>query len=240
MLLAVFSDIHGNLPALEATLAAIDQDAPDAIWYAGDFVGYGPWPEECVQKIAARGFAAVAGNYDEKTLKFPRKQEKWAATKDPRKLAAFQHAFSHLSPGSRAYLQNLPREHREKREGATILMVHSAPDSEKRGIHPLTPRARLRAIAESAGADIIVTGHTHWPFAARVGSTLFVNAGSAGRPGDGDPRAAYALITLPLRGMPTAEIRRVPYPVERVVAALAPAGLPAEFAALYRTGRAVL
>ncbi len=69
MRLAVLSDVHGNLPGLEATLADIAHGAPTApIWCAGDLVGYGPWPDACVGIIAARGIPSVAGNYDEKTL----------------------------------------------------------------------------------------------------------------------------------------------------------------------------
>ena len=238
--LAVFSDIHGNLPALQAVLAAIDADAPDAIWYAGDFVGYGPWPDECVQRLQGRGLPAIQGNYDEKTLRFPQKAKKWARTKDPRKWAAFRHAYENLSPASRAYLAALPKEHRETMGGRRVLMVHAAPDSEEDGIHPLTPTERLETIARTSGADVIITGHTHLPFIRTVGGTLFVNAGSAGRPGDGDTRAAYALVTLSEDGPAEARVYRVAYPVERVIDALAAAGLPPEFAGLYRTGRATL
>ncbi len=242
MRLAVLSDIHGNLPALQATLAAIAADTPDAaLWCAGDFVGYGPWPDACVQEVMRRNMAAIAGNYDEKTLAFPRKAKKWRKTKDPRKFRAFEHAYENLSPESRAYLAGLPEEHRATlNSGHRILMIHSAPDSPKYGIHPFTPIARIEAIAESAQADVVITGHTHWPFVRRVSGTLFVNAGSVGRPGDGDVRAAYALITLAPDTLPEASIHRIPYPVEQVVEALAPAGLPVEFAELYRTGQAAL
>lgn len=237
--LGVFSDIHGNLPALEAVLEALRAEDCDAVWYAGDFVGYGPWPDECVQVIAARTIPSVAGNYDEKTLKYPKKRERWAQTKDPRKLAAFCHACENLSPESRAYLTGLPKEMRATLGGKRLLLVHSAPDSEKFGISPLTPQARLDAVAARANADVIITGHTHWPCVlSAANGTLFVNAGSAGRPGDGDTRAAYAVISLPPDGPPEAVIRRVAYPVEKVIAALAETSLSPEFADLYRDGRA--
>lgn len=239
MRIAVFSDIHGNLPALEAVLAAIDADGCDAIWCAGDFVGYGPWPDECVQVISSRHLPAVSGNYDEKTLKYPDKQRKWTRTKDPRKLAAFRHAYENLSPQSRDYLVALPETHRDTLNDHRLLMVHSAPDSPKHGISPLTPLSRLDAIAAASNADIILTGHTHWPCIRQSASgTLFVNAGSAGRPGDGDPRAAYALLDLPADASPAAHIRRIPYPLEQVLAALPQTGLPPDFAALYREARA--
>jgi predicted phosphodiesterase len=115
--LAVFSDIHGNLPALDAVLADIDAQRPDAIWYAGDFVGYGPWPDECVRRIADAGIPAVYGNYDRKTLKYPLKAEAWANTKDPRKTAAFQHAYEGLSAASRTYLAGLPEFYRDEWHG---------------------------------------------------------------------------------------------------------------------------
>ena len=240
--LAVLSDVHGNLPALRAVLADLAVVAPNApVWCAGDFVGYGPWPDECVQILAARSAKAVSGNYDEKTLAFPRKREKWRTSKDPRKFRAFEHAWENLSDASRDYLAGLPIEARETFNGHKVLMTHIAPDDHKKyGLHPLTSPARFESIAHSARADVIVTGHTHWPMAKVINGVLFVNAGSAGRPGDGDGRAAYALLHLDENAPPRAEIRRVAYPVEEVVAALGPACLPAEFAGLYRTGRGVL
>ena len=242
MLLAVVSDVHGNLPALRAVLADLASVAPDApVWCAGDFVGYGPWPDECVQVLAACSARAVFGNYDEKTLAFPRKREKWRATKDPRKFRAFEHAWENLSDASRDYLAGLPVEARETFAGHRVLMTHIAPDDHKKhGLHPFTPSARFHAVAASAHTDVIVTGHTHWPVAKTINGVLFVNVGSAGRPGDGDARAAYALLHLEENTPPRVEIRRVAYPVAQVVAALEPAGLPAEFAGLYLSGRAML
>jgi putative phosphoesterase len=240
--LAVVADVHGNLPALRAVLGDIDRAAPDAaLWNAGDFVGYGPWPEDCVRLLLERApEAAVRGNYDDKTLAFPRKAEKWARTKDPRKLAAFRHAYENLSAESRDRLGALPAEHRATLAGHRALMVHITPDDTERGLMPDTPDERFEIIARTADADVVVTGHTHRPLVKNVGGVLFVNPGSAGRPGDGDPRAAWALVTLAPGVPPRAEIRRAAYDVEEVVRALAPAGLPAEFAALYRSGRATL
>lgn len=247
MRLAVVSDIHGNLPALRAVLADIAglDPAPVCVWCAGDLVGYGPWPDECVQLVAQTCAATVGGNYDEKTLKFARKADKWRRTKHPLKFRAFEHAYSQLSAASRDYLAALPAQVRETVNGHLLLMTHIAPDAEGEnnghGLHPLTPAARFEAIAQAVSADVVITGHTHWPLVKQVGPTLFVNAGSVGRPGDGDVRAAYALLTLAPGGAPAAaQIRRVAYPVDQVIAALGPAGLPREFAALYRTGRAVL
>jgi putative phosphoesterase len=239
MRVAVVSDIHGNWPALRAVLVAIARDAPEAaLWCTGDFVGYGPWPDECVRAIAGRGGPSVSGNYDEKVLKFARKQNKWRNTKDPRKFRAFEHAHENLSAESRDYLAALPCDYRTVIGGHRVLMTHIAPDSHEAGLHPLTPPPRLTAIAATAGADVIVSGHTHWPLVRREAGVLFVNAGSVGRPGDGDTRAAYVLLTLRPGAPPEAEIRRVAYPVHEVIAALAPAGLPPDFAGLYQTGRA--
>jgi len=241
-LLAVVSDVHGNLPALQAVLADLAVTAPNApVWCAGDFVGYGPWPDECVQILAARSVRAVFGNYDEKTLAFPRKREKWRASKDPLKFRAFEHAWENLSAASREYLAALPVEVRETFDGHRVLMTHIAPDDHKKhGLHPFTSVSRFEAVAASARADVIVSGHTHWPMVKTISGVLFVNAGSAGRPGDGDSRAAYALLHFAPNAPPRVEIRRVAYSVEEVVAALEPANLPSAFADLYRSGRAVL
>ena len=236
MRIAVFSDVHGNLPALKATLAAIDAEHPDAIWYAGDFVGYGPWPDECVRLIQARADVAISGNYDVKVLKYPRKAVKWEHSKDARKLAAFRHAYENLAPESLAYLESLPSWQRIPFGEQRVLMIHSAPDSDREGITPDTPAARLEAIAATASAEVILTGHTHRPLVTRACGTLFVNPGSAGRPVDGDTRASFALVTLDESGA-QAEIRRVTYPVEAVIAALAQTDLPPDFAVLYERAR---
>ena len=240
MRLAVFSDIHGNLPALEAVLADVAFHRPDAVWYVGDFVGYGPWPEECVRRIAEAGIPAVYGNYDRKTLKYPRKVEVWARTKDPRKTGAFRHAFEGLSAESRACLAGLPETYRAEWEGVRALMVHSAPDSPRVGIFPDTAQTRLGVIASQWAADLVLTGHTHLPCVLRTArGATFVNVGSAGRPGDGDPRATWALIEIEGGTAPRVTIERTVYPVEEIVAeTLRTPGLSPDFAELYPRGQA--
>jgi diadenosine tetraphosphatase ApaH/serine/threonine PP2A family protein phosphatase len=132
--------------------------------------------------------------------------------------------------------------------------VHGSPRKINEYVYEDRPEATFERLAESAGADVLLFGHTHLPYLRRVGTTLFVNAGSVGRPRDGDPRAGYVLLRLPPAGVvpssPAAsrrdefqgdgrlqvEFRRVVYDVDAAARAVVRAGLPSAFADHLRAG----
>jgi putative phosphoesterase len=238
MKVALIGDVHANLPALEAVLEDARQRGVEAVWNAGDFVGYGASPDLVVKRLQQEEVLSIIGNYDVKTLKVKKKKKKWKSSKLPEKWFAFNWAYDNLSKSSREYLSSLPEEIRLEEEGKRILLTHGSPGSNTEYVDSDTPEDRLRELAEMAGADIIICGHSHRPFKQKFEGVWFINTGSVGRPDDGDPRACYAIMQLRPNFF---QIRhyRVEYDVERAVAAIREAGLPEEFAQMMLQGRSL-
>lgn len=233
---AFIGDIHGNLPALEAVLDHARRRGVDEIWNAGDSVGYGPFPREVLERLRDEDVASIAGNYDRKVLKVPKKLKKWRRTKRPMKLLALLWAHDRMGRANRDCLASLPAERRLGREGTTALLTHGSPDSAEEGLTPATPLVRLEELAGRADADLVACGHSHVPMVREAGGVLFVNSGGTGRPVDGDPRAGYAVVTLG-DGRPRAEVHRVAYDFGRLRAEIARRRLPAEFGRMFAEAR---
>lgn len=237
MKIALIGDVHANLPALETVLAHAAGEGAQAVWNIGDMVGYNAFPEEVVRRLRERAdVTSILGNYDQKALKAPEKLYKWAGNKDPRKVQSFLWSYEQLSEASRAYLRGLPQQSELLVEGWRVLLAHGSPASIDEHLFIDTPEERMRALAAMTPAQIVVVGHSHQPFLRPVGETWFVNTGSVGRPDDGDPRAAYALLDL-LPGARACQHYRIAYDVERAARAIIERGLPAEFAEMIRQGR---
>lgn len=238
MKVALIGDVHANLPALEAILAHAREKGVDAVWNVGDFVGYGAFPDEVVRRLQEAGAVSIIGNYDRKALKLKGKKSKGPKGKQPEKWLAFRWAYDNLSKPSRKYLRALPEELRLEAGGKRVLLVHGSPVSDKEHLTPDTPDDRLRELAATAEADVIVCGHSHQPFRRKVEGVWFINTGSVGRPDDGDPRAAYAVLHL---GPRLFQVRhyRVAYDVESAAAAIRERRLPEAFAQMVLRGRSL-
>lgn len=237
MKVALIGDIHANLPALDAVLSHAEQNGVQFIWNIGDFVGYNAFPEETVQHIRQRkDTTSIIGNYDLKVLKVDKKRKKWEASKDPAKLASFVWTYDQLSEESRAYLRSLPEEREFDAEGWHILLTHGSPAGNEEHLLPWTPEERFHELAEMTPANIIIFGHSHRAFTRKVDDTWFINTGSVGRPDDGDPRSAYAILTLEPGKLDVVHFR-ISYQVERAAQAILESGLPEEFAQMIRQGR---
>jgi putative phosphoesterase len=235
MRVALIGDVHANLPALEAVLDHAREQGATRIWNIGDFVGYGAFPDEVVGRLRREEAISIVGNYDLKVLKFKKKQDKWRTSKRPEKWLAFKWAYEHLSKESRMYLRSLSPEIRMRVAGRRILLTHASPASNEEHLTPDTPTKRLRELAGMADADLVICGHSHQPFTRQVQGVWFINTGSVGRPDDGDPRAAYAILTIE---PDVFEVRhyRVEYDVARAVAAIRDRGLPEAFAQMLLQG----
>lgn len=237
MRIALLSDVHGNRHALEAVLADIDRQRPDRVYCLGDLVGYGAHPNEVIDLIRARGIPTVLGNYDD-GVGFDR-DECGCAYTDPemRRLGDLSLAWSkaQVTPENKAFLRSLAPHIRLEVEGKRLLLVHGSPRKINEYVYEDRPPASLERIAQSAEADLLAFGHTHLPYVKPVAGVLLVNDGSVGKPKDGDPRAAYAI--LEIGRQITAAIHRVAYDVAQAAAAVRASGLPAHFADLLETGR---
>ena len=236
MLLAAFSDIHGNKHALEAVLKDIRQHAPDQVMCLGDLVGYGAFPNEVIETIRAEGIPTLTGNYDD-GVGFDR-DECGCAYTTPEEIARGDQSLkwtqAEVSPGNKAWLRSLPRELRLTFGRWRVLCVHGSPRRLNEYLFEDRPERSLERMFADLEADVILCGHTHLPYHRHIGPTHLINVGSAGKPKGGDPRACYALVELG-DGV-TATFPRLPYDVEAAARAIEATDLPHEFASVLRTG----
>ncbi len=237
---ALISDIHANLPALEAVLADIDAH-PDirAVYHLGDLVGYAPWPNEVVALLRERGIQGIAGNYDSTTAT----DYKHCGCKyeDPRQeeLSHLSYAWTraHVTADTKRYLGSLPfrldaRPLGGHLAGPKLILVHGNPVLNTVYWTEDRPDRFCAQMADVAGAkagDVVAFGHTHKPWHRVVDGVHFVNTGSVGRPKDGDWRAGYVRLRMG-EDEPRVEVVRVEYDVERAAAAIRESELPDAFA----------
>lgn len=229
--IAIISDVHGNLDALDAVMEDARKHEVGAFINLGDMVGSGAYPEEVVKKLSGDHVLSVAGNFDLKVLEFSR------ASKRPRvrsvKGAVVAAAARDLSEDSISFIASLPPEIRLEVLGKRILMVHASPADPDEHLDGETPESRLKELADISDADIVLVGHSHKPFVRQVGDVLFANPGSVGRPGDHDPRASYAILDTKDFSV---EVYRVEYDIEAAVRAIQEKGLPPVLGDVLRKG----
>ena len=237
MIAAFLSDIHGNLPALKA--AAIDAEARGAerLFCAGDLTGYGPFPSEVCRFFESRRIPAILGNYDEKVLAAIKNPADFEKGMKPAKWRILDWTRTNLDGTARRFLATLPRLYRETLPGGVgLLMVHGSVRSAEDALYPSLTGRGLKTKLAGETPDVLVCGHTHIPFAKRIGGVFVVNCGSAGHPVDGDPRPSYALLHFTENKKPSGRIVRFDYPKNETLAALAKTPLPKSLAKDYEEG----
>ncbi len=236
--IAILGDLHGNSAATESVLRAIDAAAPDATFCLGDLVGYGARPNEVIDLIRGRNIPTIMGNYDD-GVGFDRDDCGCAyrdAGERERGQASLVWTRRVTTSENTAYLRALAPEIRFEAGGKRFRLVHGSPRRMNEYLFEDRDPASLARIARSADCDVLVFGHTHIPWVREIEGVLFVNAGSAGKPKDGDPRAAWALLTID-GGTVDVDIRRVDYDIPAMAAAIRAAeGLPDQFATDIETG----
>lgn len=248
MKIALISDIHANLQALDAVLQHARSQGVQAIWNAGDSIGYGAKPDLVVRRLREEGVVSVLGNFDRRVLKFDSKKDEWRQTKRPEKFLAFQWAFENLSQVSKQYLESLPRELILQLGKSTFLLTHGSPDSIKDTLGPDTPDKKLKKLTGDSEAQFFLCGQSHRTFFRMVKNGCFINPGSVGLQRDGDPRASYAVLDLPAEMMiaqPEREVdlqmhpQRVVYDVEQAAESIREAGLPEAYAQCLIQGKSL-
>lgn len=231
MRIAIFSDIHGNIHALEATLADLKAQQPDQVFCLGDLVGYAAFPNDVTERIRMEGFPTIMGNYDD-GVGFDR-DECGCAYKEAidRDLGQQSLAWTraHTTDANKAFLRSLVPQIRFEADGKRVLLVHGSPRKLNEYLFEDRPLSSFQRLAQSSEADVIAFGHTHVPYTKEVDGVLFVNVGSVGKPKDGDPRACYAILDLS-GGDQRVTFRRVGYDVSAAAAAVRQSELPDKFA----------
>lgn len=254
MKIALFSDIHANLPALEAVLEDIDRQNPDMVFCLGDLVGYAPWPNEVVEVIRSRRIPTIAGNYDRGVGLNSDDCGCAYKTKEDRARGAESIAFTNevISDQNREYLRALPAHLRiEFAKDSHLLLVHGSPRKINEYLFADRPDISFQRMMQKADAQIMAFGHTHKPYHRileyrQEGNARFehaINIGSVGKPKDGDPRACYALlewnksIDLNNSDSLTVTFPKVEYDVEKAAAAVEESPLPNAFADMLREAK---
>jgi len=214
MRIGLISDIHANLPALEAVLD--DMPSVDEIVCAGDVVGYNPWPRECLKRVRAVSSLIVQGNHD-RDVETPHRYGH-----NEMAHAGLELAREELSEAQREWLADLPQR-TEFAEGAYRL-VHSHPDPNKLGSYVRPAQfPKMRSYLDDYTG--IVLGHTHIQHKATIDGRLIVNPGSVGQPRDRDKRAAYAVLDTVADEV---DLRRVEYDINRVISRVEECRLPTQ------------
>jgi predicted phosphodiesterase len=243
---ALISDIHANLPALEAVLQDIaGQPDVGATFHLGDLVGYAPWPNEVVETLSSANVAGIAGNYDSTVAT----SYKHCGCKyeDPKQEElshlSFAWTLEHTTPETKQALGALPfrmdlRPLGGHGSGPTVILVHGTPVLNTAYWTEDRPESFCVQMAKIAGAktgDVVAFGHTHLPYHRVVEGIHFVNTGSVGRPKDGDWRAGYVMLDVASDGV-SVDFRRVEYDVAAAAAAIRASTLPPFFAEYLETG----
>jgi putative phosphoesterase len=231
MRVAVITDIHANLPALECVLELIDGKGVDQLYCGGDLVGYGPHPNEVCALVEERGIPTIYGNYDHAIARDLEDCGCAYVNRHDREIGqlSVDWTLAHTSQRSKDYMRDLPFDLRFELNSKRVRLVHGSPRKVNEYLFADKPARTFERIAAQAECDILVFGHTHKPWVREYGGVLFVNCGSVGKPKDGDPRAAFALLTVN-EGNVGVTIPRVRYPAARVAEEVRAAGLPAELA----------
>jgi len=230
MKFAVFGDIHGNIEALKAAYAAAQAAGAGKIYHLGDLGGYAPFVNEVVEFIVEHRIEGVQGNYDE-TVAHDREHCGCKAEDSAQEEMAnrsFAWTKEHASDKTKQFLGNLPPEISFTDHGRKVALFHATPRKNNLYWYEDRPEKFFHEMGEKVDADILIYGHTHKPYRKDFGGKIFINAGSVGKPKDGDPRACVALIEIAADRV-NVEFLRTPYDVEKAAAAIIASGLPAYF-----------
>ena len=228
---AVVTDIHANLPALEAALERIEELDIERVYCGGDLVGYGPDPNEVCRLIEARGIPTIYGNYDYAIARDLEDCGCAYVDQHDRELGQKSVAWTlaHTDQRSKDFMRELPFDLRFAVGDSQVHLVHGSPRRVNEYLFEEKPPSLYERLAAAEEANTLGFGHTHRPWVHEYGGVLFVNCGSVGKPKDGDPRAAFAVLR-PSGRKPEVIIERVVYDAEAVAREVAAAGLPEEYA----------
>ncbi|RBL91187.1 metallophosphoesterase family protein [Chitinophaga flava] len=254
MKIALFSDVHANLPALEAFFKDVEQRKPDAIYCLGDLVGYNIWPNEVINEVRKRGIPTIAGNYD---FGIGRSSDDCGCayktdTEKANGAVSISFTNSIVNEEERRYLRTLPAHikvaFQPNNDKLNLLLVHGSPRKINEYLFEDREEKSMLRIMTDADADIMCFGHTHKPYHRILPTTPeenqhyrhAINIGSVGKPKDGDPRGGYVILhindnsSIHDKDSIQVEFVRFEYDVEKAAKAVEDSPLPNEFADMLR------
>ena len=241
-IIAFFSDVHANLPALKAVLTDIDNVCGGEIFCLGDLVGYGPWPNETVELIRERNIPTIMGNYDEGVGND--RDDCGCAYPDPEEAELGQKSLrwtqQQIKSDNREFLASLPENRELKAAGWQFKLVHGSPRRINEYLYLDRPASSLDRFFAEEYMDVLVCGHTHLPYIRYLNEGIVINDGSAGKPksfqnsaGKYSPAVSYVLARIGENEL-SLEIRTVRYDYEKTAKAIENSALPDHFAGILR------
>ena len=228
---AVITDIHANLPALEASLARIAEHGIEDVYCGGDLVGYGPHPNEVCRLIEEQAIPTIYGNYDYAIARDLEDCGCAYVTQHDRELGqkSVEWTLAHTDQHSKDFMRQLRFDLRFEVGNSAVHLVHGSPRKVNEYLFEDKPASLYERLAAAEKAHTLVFGHTHKPWVHEYGGILFVNCGSVGKPKDGVARAGFAVLRAGARH-PDVTMERVADDAEAVARQVAAAGLPEEYA----------
>lgn len=256
MKIALFSDIHANLPALEAFFNDVETRKPDSIYCLGDLVGYNMWPNEVINEIKRRGIPTIAGNYDQGIGLVSDECGCAYKTEPEKEMGKISISFTNslVKPEERKYLRTLPAhikvEFQLNNDKLNLLMVHGSPRKINEYLFEDRDEKSLLRIMHDADADIMCFGHTHKPYHRTLVEPTedkpryrhAINIGSVGKPKDNNPQGCYIILhihdnsSILFPESIQVEFIRFTYDVEKAAKAIEDSPLPNEYAEMLRKG----
>ncbi len=199
MKIAVISDIHGNMQALEAVLKDIEAEQCEKIFCLGDLAMAGPQPVETIElikKLQEKGiFELIQGNTDEMIANYNDEINQKVKAAAPIMANALKNDAEIIPAELIKFLKNLPAQKELEIEGVKILLVHGSPRKNDENILPDLPIEKIEELVAGTGADVVFCGHTHIPCGYQTTKTqqTVVNTGSVGRPFTPNPQSCYVV-----------------------------------------------
>lgn len=236
--ITIFGDIHGNLPALEAILADIDAHEQSPLYCLGDLVGYGTFPNEVTSIIRERNIPTIMGNYDQGVGNSSDDCGCAYTSKEAEALGKRSIAWTNqnTTENNKLFLRQLLANIPLKLDGLHVLLVHGSPRKINEYLFADRPDATLERLLDLADADVLVCGHTHIPYHRVLPSGRHVvNAGSVGKPKDGNPKGCYVVLEANNSDL-AVTFNRVQYDVESAAREIENSTMPHEYARMLRAG----
>lgn len=238
--IAVFSDVHGNLPALEVVLNDIERRGICQKFCLGDLVDFAPWGNEVIQKIRNLNIPCLMGNHDERIAfdlpVFPLSKHSEEETRA--RLVAIDHSKKHITEEHKKFLSELPfhlkLSYKIGHKHWNIQLVHSSLSSNDTYLYESERDQVFTEMLDISQSDIVVMGHTHLSFKKEFGNNKWaVNCGSVGRSKEDNRLASYLILTLDEEKI-TPEIVQLSYPVEETIHQIQKSGIPDYYASFLK------
>jgi putative phosphoesterase len=235
MRLAIISDLHSNIYALERVLEDIENRDVDRVFCAGDLVGYAPFPNEVVEKIREEDIRTVQGNYDNAvgnnkiTCGCDYKTER----EEKIGLSSLNFTGEETSEENKEFLRDLPQNLELEVDDYEVLLVHGSP--RKLNEYLYAESEELVEVVAELEEDILICGHTHLPYHRLVGEKHVINVGSIGKPKHGNSNSVYAIVEVKNENV-RVEFIEVPYPVEKVTSKVRDTDLANELIEIFEGG----